>query len=112
MIVENPYSNIHYLTQYFPIRPSMIDGDRTKNGDHFKKPTQYWFLNCEPEQNVVFEPIDYVEQKHIEKVGKMENGCSTKVMRSMIHTQYAERFIKQFVLDAEGGVWTARGGVS
>lgn len=107
MIVENPYSNIHYLTQYFPVRPSIIDLDRTKNGDHYKKPTQYWFINCKPEQNVIFSPLDYVETKNIEKVGKMENGSSTKVMRSMIHTQYAQRFIKQYVLSIDGGVWTA-----
>ena len=104
MIVENPYSNIHYLTQYFPIRPKVIDADRTKNGDHFKKPTQYWFLNCEPEQNVVFSPINFVQTKTIVNVGKMENGCSTKVMRSMIHPQYAKRFIQTHVIDAPGGV--------
>lgn len=104
MIVENPYSNIHYLTQYFPVRPKIIDKDRTNNGDHFKKPTQYWFLNCEPEQNVIFSPIDFVQTKQIEKVGRMDNGCSVKVMRSMIHPQYAKRFIQMHVMDATGGL--------
>lgn len=101
MIVENPY-NQHYLTTYFPIKPSLIDNDRSKNGDYYRKPTQYWFINCKPENNIVFTPLDFVKQR---KITHREPGQETQ--RSMIHRQYAERFIKSYVLDAEGGVWTA-----
>ena len=101
MIVENPYHQ-HYLTTYFPIKPKLIDKDRTKNGDYYRKPTQYWFVNCEPENNVVFEPMDYVKRRIITH---REKGQTTQ--RSMIHNQYARRFIMQYVLDAPGNVWTA-----
>lgn len=102
MIVENPVTQPHYLTQFFPIKPKVIDKDRTKNGDNYGKPTQYWFINCEPENNVVFEPLEYVPKRIITN---REKGQET--VRSMIHKQYAMRFIKQYVLDAPGGVWTA-----
>lgn len=108
MIVENPHMHPHYLTQYFPIKPKVIDSDRTKNGDHFKKPTQYWFVNCEPEQNVTFEPLEYVQQHTIENARFMDKdmGKNTQVKRSMIHNQYARRFIQNHILNADGGVWT------
>ena len=98
MIVENPYTQPHYLTTYFPIAPRVIDKDRTENGDFYKKPTQYWFLNCDPEQNLVFEPIEYVQVHTIAKASKIKNGQSIQVNRSMMHPQYARRFIKQFIL--------------
>ena len=104
MIVENPYTQPHYLTQFFPVRPTIIDKDRTQNGDHFRKPTQYWFLNCKPEQNVVFEPIDYVKTKIVDHCGQTDGGQCIKTARSMIHPQYAKRFIQHYVIDAPGGV--------
>jgi hypothetical protein len=107
MIVENPATQPHYLTQFFPIKPKVIDKDRTSNGDYYRKPTQYWFVNCEPENNVVFEPIEYVETHTVMKARLMKDGTTTQTKRSMIHKQYARRFIKNYVLDAEGGVWTA-----
>ena len=107
MIVENPHMHPHYLTQYFPIKPKVIDSDRTKNGDHFKKPTQYWFVNCDPEQNVTFEPLEFVQQHTIENARFMdkEMGKNTQVKRSMIHNQYARRFIISHIIDCDGGVW-------
>lgn len=91
MILENPYTQPHYLTTFFPIKPTFVDYDRTQNGDNYKKPTQFWFVNCEPEQNILFEPLHYVEYKRISKEGN-------RVTRSLINPQYVERFIKQFVL--------------
>ena len=99
MIVENPYTQPHYLTQFFPVKPKVIDKDRSKNGDHYGKPTQYWFVNCEPEGNVVFEAIEYVNKKII-----TQREQHQKTKRSMIHPQYAKRFIQTYVIDAEGGL--------
>ena len=93
LIIENPYSGQHYLTRYWPIKPEIIDRDRRLNGDHYKKPTQYWFINCEPKSNILFEPLDYVEELKIENV-------YNQVQRSMIHPQYANRFLRQYVLPA------------
>lgn len=99
MIVENPYTQPHYLTLYFPIKPALIDKDRTKNGDYYRKPTQFWFVNCEPENNLVFEPLELVPMLAISKVNKRTFGIERKTMRSMMHPQYARRFIKQFIID-------------
>lgn len=97
MVVENPVTPPHYLTGYFPIKPALIDKDRTKNGDYFKKPTQYWFVNCKPEQNMFFEPLEQVPVQNIERM-KSGDGLSRIVKRSMIHPQYARRFIKSYLI--------------
>ena len=96
MVVENPYTQPHYLTTYFPIKPSIIDKDRTLNGDYYKKPTQYWFVNCEPEQNMFLECVDYVKTQNIERE-TAQDGINRVVRRSMIHPQYARRFIRSFI---------------
>lgn len=46
LIVENPYAAQHYLVNNFPYKATIIDYDRTKRGDIYKKPTQYYFVNC------------------------------------------------------------------
>lgn len=97
MVIENPASQPHYLTQYWPIKPSLVDNDRTKNGDYYKKPTQYWFLNCKPEQNFIFEPIEYTQTHNIADI----SGKTRTIVRSMIHPQYARRFIKMYLIDRE-----------
>ena len=50
LVIENPYTQPHYLTTYWCLQPTLIDKDRTKNGDYYKKPTQYWFINCKPKK--------------------------------------------------------------
>lgn len=97
LIIENPYTQPHYLTMYWCIKPTLIDKDRSLNGDYYKKPTQYWFVNCDPEENFIFEPIEHVETYRVD-YGKRREGCSRKVQRSLIHPQYANRFIRQKIL--------------
>ena len=103
MVVENPYTAPHYLTTYFPVRPKIIDKDRTENGDYYKKPTQFWFLNCEPEQNMFFEILDHVDTHRISHAEKMEGDYSRQVKRSLIHPQYARRFIRSYIYNPEDG---------
>ena len=91
-VIENPANKPHYLSSYWPLKPTMIDQDRRKNGDRQKKPTQYWFLGFEPKNNFIFEPIDYVKYR-------THNKTHDKVERSMIHPQYANRFIRQYLID-------------
>jgi hypothetical protein len=93
MVIENPYTQPHYLTTYWCLKPTIIDKDRTQNGDYYKKPTQYWFINCEPKCNLVFEPLEYVKPKVIE--------CVTNTERSLMHKQYASRFIRQYLVERE-----------
>lgn len=91
LIIENPYSTQHYLQRYWCIKPSIIDKNRRLNGDYYEKPTQFWFINCEPKYNFIFEPIEEVEEKKVINANTVE--------RSMIHPQYANRFIREFIID-------------
>ena len=103
MVIENPYTAPHYLTMFWPIKPKVIDKDRRLNGDYLKKPTQYWFLNFNPKNNLVFEALDYVEVRTVSHM-KGEDGISRQERRSEIHPQYANRFIRQYLIDDGGGV--------
>lgn len=91
LVFENPAGEQHYLTRYWCLKPQIIDLDRRENGDAFKKPTQYWFIGFTPKYNLVFEPLDWVEPK-------TWSGLSARE-RSEIHPQYANRFIRQYILD-------------
>jgi len=113
LIMENPYSEEHFLRRYWCYPPAIIDKDRRENGDYFKKPTQYWFLNCKPSMNLLFEVADD-NSIHGTSEGKddwarknkadlSKTGAKTiKQGRSMIHPQYANRFIRQYILEGEG----------
>lgn len=94
LIIENPYSTAHYLTRYWSLKPKVIDIDRSRRGDLFKKPTQYWFIGCEPSKKILYEPVEIPSGK-IKTIEKTSN----KVERSMITPEYARRFIKEFILD-------------
>lgn len=96
LIIENPYTTTHYLTQYWCIPYTILDENRTKRGDYYEKPTQYWFINREPSNNFIFEPIKYVETKRVNKLGWVNSKI--KEERSMIHPQYANRFIREFII--------------
>lgn len=98
LIIENPYSTTHYLVKYWAIPYTILDTDRTKDGDYYKKPTQYWFINCEPKSNFIFEPLKLTEHKKITAL-KKDGGVSNIVERSLIHPQYANRFIRKFIID-------------
>ena len=111
LIMENPYSEEHYLRRYWCYSPAIIDKDRRERGDYFAKPTQYWFLNCKPSFNFIFEAQNYnaIQHKSTSAVewisaGVMEREtgikCTQRVARSMIHPQYANRFIREFILEA------------
>jgi hypothetical protein len=107
LIMENPYSEEHYLRRYWCYPPAIIDRDRQERGDYFKKPTQYWFVNCEPSNNLILEMFtdNSVNIKDAIRMGASrglkEKGieCGTKTARSMIHPHYANRFIREFILD-------------
>ena len=94
LIIENPYSTQHYLTRYWCLKPSLIDDDRTIRGDYFKKPTQYWFINCEPSENIIFEPMISNNTKSIVDTHNI-------VERSLISKEYANRFIREFILEEQ-----------
>lgn len=94
LIVENPATAPHYLYDFFPVKPSIKDGDRRNRGDYFKKPTNYWFVNCKPSNNFIFEPVVMKETKIITEV----KGEYRQRKRSEISPDYANRFIREFLL--------------
>ncbi len=91
LIIENPYHQDHILTQFWHLKPKVIDLDRSLRGDDFKKPTQYWFINCEPKNN-------FVNEAYSLGGGKTISNTHNKVARSLINPNYAERFIKEFII--------------
>lgn len=105
LIMENPYSSQHFLKNYWCYKPSVVDLDRRKRGDYYKKPTQFWFLNVEPKLNLV---MDYIPRNSIgakDAIRKMTKkdwektgATSIKEARSMIHPEYANRFIREFII--------------
>ncbi len=82
MVIENPFTQPHYLTTYWCIKPSVIDKDRTNDGDYYKKPTQYFFIGFEPSFNIVMEPLDVVKTRTIARC-KATETTSRQVERSM-----------------------------
>lgn len=94
LIIENPYSTTHYLTKYWAIPATVIDKDRTLRGDFYRKPTQYWFINCKPKYNMIFEAYVMQSPKAIERV-------HNKTERSLIAPEYANRFIREFIIEKE-----------
>lgn len=97
LIIENPITQPHYLTLYWCLQPKVVDKDRTLNGDYMKKPTQFFFVNCEPKDNLLFEPIEYVPQRVHERIKVTDKSRQT--LRSEMHPQYAGRFIKRYIID-------------
>ena len=91
LIIENPYQEEHFLKRYWCIKPALLDLDRRQNGDFYKKPTQYFFINCEPKNNLLFdEPIANYKTRKI--------SYENKVNRSMISKEYARKFIRENIL--------------
>ena len=109
MVMENPYSEEHFLRRYWCYPATLIDKDRRDNGDYYAKPTQYWFVGFEPKYNFLLEPITYNHLGEGDAIRRLNSSMyadkfgkvSLKVARSMIHPQYANRFIRQYILDAE-----------
>lgn len=94
LIIENPYSTTHYLVKYWGIQAKVIDKDRTLRGDFYKKPTQYWFINCKPCYNMIFEAYSWNKKKTIKDV-------KNTTERSLISKEYANRFIREFIVDVK-----------
>lgn len=96
IVIENPYSSLHYLSNNFFKNPDIVDKDRTLRGDYFKKPTGYWYFNCKPTYG-----HSYQKDKRRKKVWDCKSGVKAGVCseeRSMISPDYARNFICDFIL--------------
>ena len=91
LMIENPYTEQHYLMKYWCIKPKIIDRDRSKMGDIWVKPTAYWCINFEP-YNHELELPDY------NKKLKYNYNIGGGIERSLIDSEYAENFIKKYLI--------------
>ena len=100
LIIENPATQPNYLVgmQNFP-NPTIIDKNRMLRGDYFKKPTAYWYFNCEPTYGESYQ--NNKEQKTILQAKSAPRAGLCSEERSMISPDYARNFIYDFILGKE-----------
>lgn len=95
LIIENPFSVDGYLWYNFPYRPAVIDFDRTLRGDYMVKPTQYFFIGCEPTR---LQSIQRNKRKrYMQQLPKVSDTIEGAA-RSMISPDYARNFINDCIL--------------
>lgn len=99
LIVENPFAAQHFLVGNFPYEAALIDRNRALRGDYFNKPTQYWFINCEPTFGESYQKAMIHKRIASGKPGAHGGLCSED--RSLISPNYARNFICDFVLGKE-----------
>lgn len=99
LVVENPYASQHFLVGNFPYKATLIDRNRTARGDYFNKPTQYWFINCEPTFGESYQSARIHKRIASGKPGAHGGLCSED--RSLISPAYARNFICDFILGKE-----------
>lgn len=96
MIFENPWSEQTYLKANFIKVPDVVDMNRMLRGDYFKKPTAYWFFNCEPTYGESYQHDKKQKTIMTSKSAPKSGLCSEE--RSMISLDYARNFICDFIL--------------
>ena len=125
MVLENPWHPVNFTNHFWFARTSIIDKDRTRRGDYFRKPTAYWFTNCKPTHGETIQQTPWNKIRTItsgsgaSKTRKKMRGQMTqdeldkrflqhKSMtglcdedRSMISPDYARNFICDFILGRE-----------
>ncbi len=101
IVLENPATQPNFIlfTQNFYVKPTIIDRNRQLRGDYFKKPTAYWFLNCEPTNGHSYQKPKETKTVQKSKEGKSAGICSEE--RSLISPDYARNFICDFIIGKE-----------
>ena len=99
LIMENPWSEQTFLKANFVMSPSVVDNNRMLRGDYFKKPTAYWFVNCEPTNGFTLQNDKEKRTILNTRMSGKAGICSEE--RSMISPDYARNFICDFILGKE-----------
>lgn len=107
MIMENPWSEQTFLKSNFVAAPSLVDMDRTRRGDVFRKPTAYWYINCKPTHSETYQQSKITKTIMNSKGSGQSGLCSEE--RSMITPDYARNFISDFILGKPSGVVAQQG---
>lgn len=99
MVVENPYSPMHYLHTNFILPPTFVDHNRQLRGDYYMKPTQYWFVGFNPTTGCTMRNNPIKRNVKKSRRGNKAGICSEE--RSMIAPEYAMNFICDFIIGKE-----------
>lgn len=89
-VIENPYTSNYLLSQEEMKQPDLIIMNRRDLGDHYKKPTMFYYYNFEP---TVFSNYTIIKDYEIKKVSN-ENG----IERSLISPEFAYNFVSKYIL--------------
>ena len=100
LVIENPATLPNYLIsgQNYP-KPTFIDYNRRERGDYFKKPTAYWFWNCEPTDGKSYQTPK--ENKVITKCERSNGDGLCGGERSLMSSDYARNWICDFIIGKE-----------
>lgn len=105
MIFENPWGINTYLKQnVFLKKPDLIDNDRTKRGDFFKKPTAFWYWNCKPTYGASYQKVQKDQVKSVCRAKKSPVAGVCSEERSTISPDYARNFISDFIIGKEQNI--------
>jgi hypothetical protein len=96
MIMENSWSENHFLKFGYLKPPTIVDNNRTLRGDCYVKPTAYWFWNCENTYGESYQVPQKIKRIVEGKKNPIAGMCSEE--RSMISPDYARNFICDFIL--------------
>ncbi len=92
LIIENPYGKVNFLKHYFPLKPEVVVFDRRKMGDLYRKPTQFFFINCVPEFKLWGDCVETIGKRNV-----IEDTHGFN--RSVISEKFAENFIKNYIIN-------------
>lgn len=122
MVMENPWHPTNFTNHFWFMRASVIDKDRTRRGDYFKKPTAYWYVNCEATWGQSYQqtPLHKIktitagsgatntkrkkrqtmQKEELDKkyLDKTSDAGICDEARSMISPDYARNFICDFII--------------
>jgi hypothetical protein len=96
MIMENSWSENHFLKFGYLKPPTIVDNNRLLRGDCYKKTTAYWFWNCKNTYGESYQKPKQVKRIVEGKKHPIAGMCSEE--RSMISPDYARNFICDFIL--------------
>ena len=102
LVMENPWGTQSFLRNDFITPPALIDKNRNLRGEVFRKPTAYWFINCEPTYGSSLQ--QNCKPLRVKKDVAAGNGGICNKDRSMISPDYARNFICDFIIGKEQNI--------
>lgn len=96
--IQNNFGETDHVEDLFKAI-EVIDHNRQLRGDFFKKPTQYWFVNCSPTYGCTEQKTDKKKTIMGSRGASKAGLCSEE--RSMISPDYARNFICDFIIGRE-----------